>query len=133
LSALKSCSNTVCPSFSVYIKVDPDYSVKNIHGFTPMEMVLNNDRERTLVYIMNKEQVDLWEIPSPLDLRKTLFADDFKPLKILIDNNSIRCLTVILTKMISSINSDELLIEFKGRIIEYFVKEGFLRALILNH
>lgn len=49
---------------SFTILPEPDLSVKNIHGFTPLEMVFNNDRERSLLYLIEKQS----DMPEELKL-----------------------------------------------------------------
>jgi hypothetical protein len=54
-SALTSYSLMVNSALYSVSHVDVDTGVKNLRGFTPLEMLLNNDRDVSLVHILNRE------------------------------------------------------------------------------
>jgi len=85
-----------------------------------------------LLHLINKRDNEGWVIPCDLDLTKQLFTRDYQCLRIMLDNNSYRCLSTALTLMLMNLPEEEVTaINFS--LIKYFVQEGYLRAMILGH
>ncbi len=111
---------------------DPDTSVVNNRGFTALDTLLNNHREESLLHLINKRDNEGWVIPYDLDLSKQLFTRDYQCLRIMLDNNSYRCLSTALTQMLMNLPEEEVT-AINTSLIKYFVQEGYLRAMVLGH
>ena len=69
-------------------------------------MVVNNDRNQTIEYFLEKEMNDGLIPPEPLDLANNLFKNDNRLLKMLVDGNSARILTIVCNRLVSKRDSD---------------------------
>jgi ankyrin repeat protein len=112
--------------------VDPDTSVVNNQGFTALDTLLNNHREESLQHLINKRDNEGWDIPYDLDLSKQLFTRNHQCSRIMLDTNSYRCLSTALTLMLMNLPEEEVN-AINTSLVKYFIKEGYLRAMVLGH
>jgi hypothetical protein len=60
-----------------------------------------------------------------------MFNEEYRRMKVMIDNNSYRCLSIAIMQ-IGSESEDEWVTEYNQMACLYFKEQGFLRAVIMG-
>jgi hypothetical protein len=115
----------------ILLFIAPDTSVKNFRGFTALDMLLNNHQDLSLAHIIAKRDKEGWIIPDDLDVTKQFFTRNNQCLKIMIDSNAYRCLSISLTLALMTL-PDETRLAINSTLASHFLQEGLLRAHIIG-
>ncbi|CDW82028.1 3-5 exonuclease family protein [Stylonychia lemnae] len=107
------------------IHMYPDLNVRNYWGFSPFEATIATDKQSVILYFIQKA-INGEKVPIELDIKHQIFENE-RCLRILIDYNSYKTLSVIITQVTYQ---DE---QISKKLIEYFLKEGLIRSILLNH